>query len=175
VYVAGLFDANGGRVISNLRARLSPGTQLIANDGFLPVAKLFETAGPAARGVIITRAGLAPDSLPREGRQFVAQFAATQGTRPVLFESVYAAQSAELLLDAIARSDGTRDSVVAALRRTRVERGLLGSIAFDAEGDITRAPVTVFRALRGGGSGLVTSTDGAEPVRVISVPSELLR
>ena len=107
VYVAGLFDANGGRVIRNLRARLAPGTQLIANDGFLPVAKLFETAGPAARGVHITRPGLAPDSLPREGRQFVAQFAATQGTRPVYFESVYAAQSAELLLDAIAGSDGT--------------------------------------------------------------------
>ena len=175
VYVAGLFDANGGQVIRNLRARLAPGTQLIANDGFLPVAKLFETAGLAARGVHITRSGLAPDSLPREGRQFVARFAATQGTRPVFFESVYAAQSAELLLDAIAGSDGTRDSVVAALRRTRVQRGLLGSIAFDSEGDITRAPVTVFRALRGGGSGLVTSTEGAETVSVISVPSELLR
>ena len=175
VYVAGLFDQNGGRVIRDVRARLSRGTELIANDGFLPVAKLFETAGPAARGVHITRSGLSPDSLPREGRHFVARFAATQGTRPVYFESVYAAQSAELLLDAIARSDGTRGSVVDALPRTRVERGLLGSIAFDSEGDIARAPVTVFRALRGGGSGLVTSTDGAEPVRVISVPSELLR
>jgi branched-chain amino acid transport system substrate-binding protein len=175
VYVAGLLDANGGRVIRNVRARLSPGTELIANDGFLPVAKLFETAGPGARGVHITRSGLSPDSLPREGRHFVARFAATQGTRPVYFESVYAAQSAELLLDAIARSDGTRGSVVAALRRTRMERGLLGSIAFDSEGDITRAPVTVFRALRGGGSRLVASTDGAEPVRVISVTSELLK
>ena len=175
MYVAGLFDANGGRVIRDVRARLAPGTELIANDGFLPVAKLFETAGPAARGVHITLSGLAPDSLPREGRHFVAQFAATQGTRPVYFESVYAAQSAELLLDAIARSDGTRDSVVAALRRSRLERGLLGSIAFDSEGDVTHAPVTVFRALRGGGSGLVTSTEGAETVSVISVPLELLR
>ena len=46
-----------------------------------------------------------------------------------------------------------------------MKRGLLGSIAFDSEGDMTQAPVTVFRALRGGGSRLVTSTDGAEPVR----------
>jgi ABC-type branched-subunit amino acid transport system substrate-binding protein len=175
VYVAGLFDANGGRVIRSMGARLSPGTELIANDGFLPVSKLFDDAGPAARGIYITLSGLSLGSLPREGRHFVAQFAATQGTRPVYFESVYAAQSAELLLDAIARSDGSRDSVVAVLRRTRVERGLLGSIAFDSEGDMTRAPVTVFRALRGGGSRLVTSTEGAEPVRVVSVPSELLR
>jgi ABC-type branched-subunit amino acid transport system substrate-binding protein len=79
------------------------------------------------------------------------------------------------MLDAIARSDGTRESVAAALRRTRLRRGLLGSIAFDSEGDMTRPAVTVFRALRGGGSGPVTSADGAETVRVISVPSELLR
>ena len=79
------------------------------------------------------------------------------------------------MLDAIARSDATRDSVVSALLRTRLERGLLGSIAFDSEGDMTRAAVTVFRALRGGGSGLVTSTEGAETVHVIRVPRELLR
>ena len=101
VYVAGLLDANGGRLIRDLRARLPAGTQLIANDGFLPVAKLFESAGPSARGVHITRSGLSPDSLPPEGRDFVAEFAATQGSRPVYFESVYAAQAAELLLDAI--------------------------------------------------------------------------
>ena len=175
VYLAGLLDSNGGRLIRDVRASLRPGTEVIANDGFLPIAQLFESAGSSARGVYITRSGLSPDSLPREGRHFVAQFAATQGTRPVYFESVYAAQAAELLLDAIARSDGTRDSVVAALRRTRLKRGLLGSIAFNSEGDMTRAAVTVFRALRGGGSGPVTSTDGAETVRIISVPSELVR
>ena len=51
--------------------------------GFLPVAALFEGAGSAARGVYVTRSGRSPDRLPPEGRQFVAQFAATQGTRPV--------------------------------------------------------------------------------------------
>jgi branched-chain amino acid transport system substrate-binding protein len=175
VYVAGLFDSNGGRLIRDLRAELPPRTQVIANDGFLPVAKLFESAGPTARGVHITRSGLAPDNLPPEGRHFVAEFAATQGSRPVYFESVYAAQAAELLLDAIARSDGTRREVLAVLRRTRLERGLLGRIAFDAAGDMTSAPVTVVRARRGGGNELVSSTDGADTVRVISVPSELLQ
>jgi branched-chain amino acid transport system substrate-binding protein len=170
VYVAGLLDSNGGRVIRDVRARLPSSSELIANDGFLPVAALFESAGSAARGVFVTRAGLTPDRLPPEGRQFVAQFAATQGTRPVYFESVYAAQAAEVLLDAIARAGGSRKSVTAALRRTRVKRGLLGRIAFDSEGDMTRAPVTVFRVLRGGGSEQVQSTEGAQSVRTISVP-----
>ena len=173
VYVAGLFDTNGGAVVRALRERL-PEVEIVANDGFLPIAQLFETAGRAARGVYVTRSGLSPESLPREGRHFVARFAATQGSRPVYFESVYAAQAAELLLDAIAASDGSRRSVVAALRRAHDERGLLGNVAFDAEGDMTRAPITVFRAQRGGGGVLVTSTEGAETVRVVSVPSELL-
>jgi len=175
VYLAGLLDSNGGRVLKDVRAKLPGAAKIIANDGFLPIAALFETAGSAARGVHITRSGLSPDELPREGRQFVAQFAATQGARPVYFESVYAAQTAHLLLDAIARSDGTRESVVGALLRTDRKRGLLGSIAFDSEGDMTHAPVSVFRALRGGGSRLVTSTQGAKTVRVITVPSKLLR
>ena len=175
VYVAGLLDANGGRLVRDVRAGLRPGTELIANDGFLPVSKLFEAAGRSARGVHITRSGLSPDRLPREGRHFVAGFAATQGARPVYFESVYAAQAADLLLDAIARSDGTRGSVLAELRRTRLERGLVGRVAFDAEGDVTSAPVTVFRARRAGGSGLVSSTDGAVTVRVVTVEAELLR
>jgi branched-chain amino acid transport system substrate-binding protein len=175
VYVAGLLDSNGGRVIRDLRTKLPSRSELIANDGFLPVAALFKGAGSAARGVYVTRPGLSPDRLPPEGRQFVARFAATQGTRPVYFESVYAAQAAGLLLDAIARADGSRESVAAALRRTRVERGLLGSIAFDSEGDMTRASVTVFRVVRGGGSELVSSTEGAQTLRTISVPSGLLR
>ena len=42
-------------------------SELIANDGFLPVATLFESAGSAARGVYVTRPGLAPDRLPPRG------------------------------------------------------------------------------------------------------------
>jgi branched-chain amino acid transport system substrate-binding protein len=175
VYLAGLVvDGNGGRVIRDLRGRLPPATAIIGNDGFLPVAKLFATAGAAARGVHVTRAGISGADLPREGRHFVTEFAATRGTQPVYPESVYAAQAAELLLDAIARSDGSRAAVTAELRRTRVARGLLGPIAFDEAGDITRRPITVFEARRGGGSDLVASTEGAVPERVIDVPAGLL-
>jgi ABC-type branched-subunit amino acid transport system substrate-binding protein len=92
----------------------------------------------------------------------------------VYIESVYAAQATALLLDAIARSAGSRRSVVTALRHGRVQRSLLGSIAFDPEGDMEPAVATVFRALRGGGSGQVSGTAGAEAVRAISVPPELL-
>jgi ABC-type branched-subunit amino acid transport system substrate-binding protein len=55
---------------------------------------------------------------------------------------VYAAQAAEILLDAIARSDGTRSSVTRELFRTDVEDGILGDIRFDENGDLVEAPVT---------------------------------
>ena len=50
-----------------------------------------------------------------------------------------------MLLDAIARSDGTRGSVVKELFATKVENGILGSFSFDRFGDIVPAPVGVYR------------------------------
>jgi hypothetical protein len=56
-----------------------------------------------------------------------------------------AGQAAQVLLDAIARSDGTRASIVKELFATKVENGLLGSFSFDRFGDIVPAPVGVYR------------------------------
>jgi ABC-type branched-subunit amino acid transport system substrate-binding protein len=49
------------------------------------------------------------------------------------------------LIDAIARSDGTRKSVTRELFRTRIESGILGEVRFDENGDLVEAPVTIFR------------------------------
>jgi ABC-type branched-subunit amino acid transport system substrate-binding protein len=58
---------------------------------------------------------------------------------------VYAGQAAELLLDAVARSDGSRAEVARKVLRTREPRGLIGSFALDRKGDAKPAPVTIFR------------------------------
>jgi ABC-type branched-subunit amino acid transport system substrate-binding protein len=49
------------------------------------------------------------------------------------------AQATEVLLDAIADSDGTRSSVSERLLGVRVTDGILGSFDFDANGDRTSA------------------------------------
>ena len=59
------------------------------------------------------------------------------------------AQAAEVLLQAIAASDGTRASVTENLLKVRVEDGILGSFAFDANGDTTAAGVTMYRIEQG--------------------------
>jgi ABC-type branched-subunit amino acid transport system substrate-binding protein len=97
----------------------------------------------------------------------VAQFGATQPGGRVDEAAVYAAQATDLMLDAIARSDGTRASVTRELRASRVENSLIGSVRFDARGDPTVTPITILRAERPGGDDGVTSHQGASVERVV--------
>jgi len=108
------------------------------------------------------RTGLLP-----AGARFVERFRRTQPGAEISPEAVYAAQAAEVLLDAIARSDGTRRSVVEELFRTRVEGGLLGSFGFDANGDVTSGPITIVRVRTGGRSNRVGSVEGGVIERVV--------
>ena len=98
----------------------------------------------------------------------VREFAATQpqGTSlpNVLLNVPETIQAVEVLLQAIARSDGTRRSVLEQLRRTRVEDGVLGSFSFDARGDRSPRVITVERVERG----------RAAYDRLIAVPSTLV-
>ncbi|MGH2840487.1 MAG: BTAD domain-containing putative transcriptional regulator, partial [Solirubrobacteraceae bacterium] len=167
VFVSGLLDTNGGAVIKALRAALPPGVTIIANDGFLPISALFRSAGAAAKGVLVSHGGLPVQALGPEGRNFVTEFAATLPDRRVQRASVYAAAATVTLLDAIAGSDGTRSAVTRGLLDTRGRRGILGSFAFDANGDVVPSPITIVRARRGGGADIVDSTDGATLHRVI--------
>ncbi|MDX6637741.1 MAG: hypothetical protein QOJ01_1252, partial [Solirubrobacterales bacterium] len=165
VYVSGLLDTGGGRVIRDVRASIGGRVPVVANDGILPVSKLFREAGPAARGVRLTYPGLTVGGLPAPGRHFVAQFGATQPGGRVDESAVYAAEGMTIMLDAIARSDGTR-AVTTEMLRARVNGGLLGSFRFDAHGDPTTTPITILRAERAGGDDRVTSHEGASVERV---------
>ncbi len=48
---------------------------------------------------------------------------------------MYAGQAAEVLLDAIAASDGTRESILEQLFATSVTDGIIGSFTFNENGD----------------------------------------
>jgi hypothetical protein len=64
---------------------------------------------------------------------------------PARFDEKTISSAAEILLDAIARSDGTRRSVLDEVKRTVVENGILGNIAWNARGDLLDAPFTILR------------------------------
>jgi ABC-type branched-subunit amino acid transport system substrate-binding protein/streptogramin lyase/predicted Ser/Thr protein kinase len=172
VFLGGAREGNGGDLLKTLRARLGPRVRLVVTDAFLPISELFRAAGATARSVYVTILGLTNERLPPAGRRFIEAFRSAHPTSAVDPFAVYAAQAADVLLDAIARSDGTRRSVTKELLATRVQGGILGSFRFDRNGDTTQQKVTILRPVRGGGSSLL---GGATVVRVIDVPPRLLR
>jgi hypothetical protein len=66
--------------------------------------------------------------------------------------------------------------VLAALRRVRLERSILGGFRLDANGDMTPALVTVLRITGRTlpGSALAGDLRGAAVDRIVKVPTELL-
>ena len=147
IAIAAVLTPGSGALLRNLRAVLGPDVPLLVPDGFRGnVAELVALAGPATESLYVSEYGIANDKLPPRGRQFLDAFAADHGGDPGPdLSASYGAQGAEILLDAIARSDGTRASVLEEIRRTRIENGILGDIAFGPNGDLVEAPITYYR------------------------------
>jgi branched-chain amino acid transport system substrate-binding protein len=163
VFLAGLVSENGGRLIADLRAH-APSATIVAPAGFTPVAADMTSSGGAANGIYVSVPGLPIERLPPAGSAFVSAFSKSLGGVAVDPYSIYAAQATDVLLRAIAKSDGTRSGVAAHVLGVRIAGGLLGPLAFDGNGDPTSAPVSIYRL----GSG--------NPVlaQVVSPPSSLL-
>jgi branched-chain amino acid transport system substrate-binding protein len=149
VFIAGfLVGGSSGTLIRDLRAGLGPGVRIMAPDGFADFTQLVNVAGAAAEGMTVSVAGLPNEQLPAPGKKFVAAFGAAVGERPTV-TSVYAAEAVEVLLDAIARSNGSRASVIDQLFKTKVSNGILGSFSINRNGDTTAGAVTIYRIVHG--------------------------
>jgi branched-chain amino acid transport system substrate-binding protein len=148
VFLGGLICENGGKLVKDLRSGLGPSVTIIAPDGFTPVSAVVDGAGKAAEGMTVSVAGLPNSQLGAAGKQFVKDFGAQVGKEPDPY-SVYAAQAADVLLEAIDRSDGTRASVAEELFKTDVKNGILGSFKINENGDTTSNPVTIYK-VKGG-------------------------
>jgi len=175
VFLGGLIDSNGPLVVRDLRRRLGRKPLLVAPDGFTPVSALLARGGPAARDTYISIGGLTNASFGPAARRFERAFGATQPGVPVEPSAIYAAQAAEVLLDAIARSDGTRASVLRALFATKLQGSLIGDVSFDRNGDVEESPITIVRAVRPGGSTRIQSIEGATVQGLVRPSLDLVR
>ena len=150
VAIVGLLNPGTGALLRELRAALGRQVPVSAPDGFNLPDDLRKLAGEAAEGLYVTNYGVPNKALPPRGKAFLESFASERGGDPGPdFAASYGAQGAEVLLDAIARSDGTRTSVVHELRRTQLRNGIIGNVAFDAKGDLVERPMTVLRFTHG--------------------------
>jgi branched-chain amino acid transport system substrate-binding protein len=142
VYLVGLPEGNADTLIAELRAEL-PDVPIITPDSFA-AEDMARELGLIGNGLITTVPGVLRSELPPAGQRFLREFG-SETVFPTPPGSPEAAQATEVLLDAIARSEGTRASVVDELFATKVENGILGSFTFDRFGDIDPAPVGVYR------------------------------
>jgi len=149
-------------LLTELHERLRPDIQVMAPEVFDPETALL--AGPAAEGMAITQPGPSSESLPAEGKEFVSAYAAKFGEEPTRF-ALMAAQATDVMLDAIAQSDGTRASASRSLFGTSVPNGILGSFLITPTGDTTLNAVAVQRIV----DGKVTTTS------TVDVPDALVR
>lgn len=137
IFVSGGTQLGTGGTNTNLQSFLAaarraiPGITLIGDAGL--------STPPTPPGMYIAAEGVFDPGaqLLAPGVRFVRAFGLTQPGGEVSAYSANAAQAAEVLLAAIAHSDGTRASVTRALLKVSVTDGILGSFGFDRNGDMT--------------------------------------
>jgi branched-chain amino acid transport system substrate-binding protein len=168
VYLGGVLDSNGAAVLRALRRRLGDEPEVLLSDGFTPTNLLVRQAGAAADGAYLSVSGLINESLGARGRRFAAALRATLPGVDIEPSAIYTAEATRVLLDAIARSDGTRARVIDELFRTSLPHGLTGSVRFDKRGDIAAPPITILRIRRG--QHVLPNFPGAALDRVVRTP-----
>ena len=148
VFLGGLICENGGKLIKDIKAGV-PGVQILLPDGFTPASAVVQNAGSAAEGATLSIAGLPDSQLPPGGQAFAQAFSKTIGGKQPEPYAVYAAQAAQVVLQAITSSDGTRASINDQVFKTHIKNGILGNVSFNANGDVTSNPVTIYK-IKGG-------------------------
>jgi DNA-binding SARP family transcriptional activator/ABC-type branched-subunit amino acid transport system substrate-binding protein len=132
-------------LVRELRRRLGPDLLILGPDAWIEGPAVFAELGDDARGIHASYQGMPVQRLGAAGQRFVDEFGATQPGGVVTAEAVHAAQATEVLLDAIARSDGSRASVTEALLATDLKGGFTGDVSFDADGDVRPRPIQIVR------------------------------
>ena len=150
VYIGGISTNNGGQLIKDKVGTVGDNqtVQLMFSDGFV-ITSLFEEAGQQnVEGAYGTAPTVPPENLSGAGKEFFDEFTAELGKETLNVYTVYAAAAAQVLLDAISRSDGSREDVVAKLFETNIET-VVGPMSFNENGDPENATESVFQAKNG--------------------------
>jgi branched-chain amino acid transport system substrate-binding protein len=118
VYMAGIYDNNGGQLVKDKVSVLGDNTAVkaMAADGFSgypPLQKLAQ-----GEGIYLTFAGLSTDQLVAgggAGKKLLEDYKAKYGAEPTTSYALYGVAAIQVILAAIEKSDGTRKGVTEAV------------------------------------------------------------
>jgi branched-chain amino acid transport system substrate-binding protein len=150
IYIGGISTNNGGQLVKDKAAIVgdNEAVKLLVSDGFV-LSSLFEEAGADnVEGAYGTAPTTPPDKLTGEAKQFADDLKAELGVDNLEVYTIYAAAAAQVLVDAIGRSDGSREDVIAKLFETDVDT-VVGQMSFNEEGDPDNATESVYQAKGG--------------------------
>jgi branched-chain amino acid transport system substrate-binding protein len=134
----GGMHTEGGLIIKQAK-ELGIKAPVIGGDG-LYGSTLLEVAGPAAEGSYM--AFFTPTAETETGRNFVKNYTAKYGE--IETYAPYAYDAANILLEAIAQAKTTDGKkLIEAIRAMKYE-GAVGTIEYDAKGDIKKAGYTIY-------------------------------
>ena len=146
IFLGGISTNNGGQLVRDKVAVLgdNEAVKLMGSDGFV-LTTLFEEAGPEnAEGMYGSAPVVSADNLTGAGEDFIASFEEKYPGESIQVYTAYAAASAQALLDAISRSDGSREDIAAKLLETNIEDGITGPISFNENGDPSEGRMSIF-------------------------------
>ena len=118
LYVGGIYDNNGGQLVKDKVKVLGDNTALpmMGPDGFTGYTDL--QAQPEAEGMFLSFAGLDQSTLLAQGgagADLVKAYKEKYGKDPVGSYPLYGVAAMQVILDAIAKSDGSRKSITDAV------------------------------------------------------------
>ncbi len=114
VYLAGIFDNNGGQLIKDKVAVLGDNTAvaLMGPDGFTGYPELNKL--PEGQGMYLSFPGLTNDDLRKQGgaaAKLLDAYKAKYGADPATSYALYGVAAVQVILQALQQSDGTRVGV----------------------------------------------------------------
>jgi len=149
IYIGGVSTNNGGQLVKDKATVVgdNDAVKLVMADGFV-LSSLFDEAGAdKVNGAYGTAPTQPPGNLTGAGAEFITAFQAAEGEGTnIEVYTIYAATAAQVLLDAIARSDGTRADIVAKLFETDLPDTVVGAFSFNADGDPSAGTESIYLA-----------------------------
>ncbi len=114
VYIGGIYDNNGGQLVKDKASVLGDNNKvkMLGPDGFTGYPALDKQ--PQAQGMYMTFAGLSTEQLVKGGgaaAKLIDAYKAKYGTDPRTNYALYGVAAVQAILAAIAKSDGTRESI----------------------------------------------------------------
>jgi branched-chain amino acid transport system substrate-binding protein len=146
VFLGGVECLNGGKLIKDIKAG-APKALIIGPDGFSSFKDTIKDAGSASNGMWISIAGQPYKFLSASGKTFAKKFGKSIGLPAAKVNpySNYGAAATTVVLNAVAKSNGTRASVTAQIYSKCYKNTALGNFCLNKNGDTNVGTISFYQ------------------------------